>query len=93
MNKKQIEIDTKKYNVIEQENYNGNRTIKMIRIYGNCELCKVKEKRSNMSIIQDRRFVNTLVARLYCYSCYKTMIEIMNNVRTTYNQNKWYVGK
>ena len=93
MKKKQIEIDTKKYNVIEQENYNGNRTIKMIRIYGNCELCKGKEKKSKMFVIQDRRFVKTLVAKLYCNTCYNVMIEIINNVRTTYNQNKWYVGK
>ena len=53
---------------------------------------KVKEKKSKMSIIQVRRFVKTLVARFYCNTCYKVMQEIMNNVRTTYNQNKWYVG-
>ena len=92
MYKEQIKIDKKKYKVIEQEDDNGNITIKVIERHGNCELCKVKEKKSKMSIIQDRRFVKTLVARFYCNTCYKVMQEIMNNVRTTYNQNKWYVG-
>ena len=92
MYKEQIKINKKKYKVIEQEDDNGNITIKVIERHGNCELCKVKEKKSKMSIIQDIRFVKTLVARFYCNTCYKVMQEIMNNVRTTYNQNKWYVG-
>ena len=92
MYKKQFKVDTKKYKVMEQEDDNGNITIKFIQRYSNCELCKVKEKKRKMSIIQDRRFVKTLVARFYCNTCYKVMMEIINNVRTTYNQNKWYVG-
>ena len=46
MYKEQIKIDKKKYKVIEQEDDNGNITIKVIERYDNCELCKVKEKKS-----------------------------------------------
>ena len=93
MKAKQLDIDKKKYKVIEQDNGNGNTTIRIIKRYGNCELCKVKEKKRKMFVLQDRRFVKTLVAKFYCNTCYNVMIEIINNVRTTYNQNKWYVGK
>ena len=92
MYKEKFKIDKKIYKVIEQDDGNGNITIRLVKRHSNCTLCKIKEKKSKMSIIQDRRFVKTLVAKFYCNTCYKVMQEIMNNVRTTYNQNKWYVG-
>ena len=92
MYKEQFKVNKKKYKVMEQDDGNGNVTIKVMERHSNCELCKVKEKKSKMHIIQDRRFVKTLVAKHYCNTCYKVMMEIINNVITTYNQNKWYVG-
>ena len=92
MYKEQFKVDKKKYKVIEQDDGNGNVTIRLVKRHSNCTLCKLKEKKSKMHIIQDRRFVKTLVAKHYCNTCYKVMNEIMNNVITTYNQNKWYVG-
>ena len=92
MYKEQFKVDKKKYKVMEQDDGNGNITIRLVKRHSNCTLCKIKEKKSKMYIIQDRRFVKTLVANHYCNTCYKVMMEIINNVRTTYNQNKWYVG-
>ena len=92
MYKEQFKVDKKKYKVVEQDDGNGNITIKVMERHSNCTLCKIKEKKSKMYIIQDRRFVKSLVAKHYFNTCYKVIMDIINNLRTRYNQNKWYVG-
>ena len=93
MNYHQIKINNEKYKVTKTTNGNGNTTIKVRQRYRSCELCKRKVNAKKLYWLQDRRFVITLIAKPYCKACATTMKEIMNNVRTTYNQNKWYVGK
>ena len=81
MYKEQFKVDKKKYKVVEQDDGNGNITIKVMERHSNCTLCKIKEQKSKMYIIQDRRFVKTLVAKHYCNTCYKVMMEIIEYLR------------